>query len=397
MHLVGADDHEVLAQHRDVDRRAHRGEVGQRAAEPALLGEHADDPRARLGVGAGELGRVGDRRQLALRRAAPLDLRDPRRCPGRAARPSRPAAAAPRTRALDLGEGDLGLAGREVGPDAVDDRTRGHSCRPAGGPRPGTGRRAPDPRLPSPALWRRSGGHRGPAGMLDPGFGAGRRGSRPPVERVPGPLPVGVGGARAAPRGRGVPGAEGQPPLAGITARARAARAEPAARHRAARVRPAVRPRSSAGRQVRRDGARRRHDAGGRRERPITPSRRAAADRARRRGEQREQGRARARGRRRAGRSRASTGGRPRAAGRPPARTAAPSSSTTTDPQRATGARRHPAAHAGLAQPPRREGATAARVAAVATADSTPAPCSGTRCPRRPGRSRPRCPPPACT
>ena len=65
--LVRADD-EVLAQHRDVHGRAHGGEVGQRAAEPALLGEHADHARAAGGVGRGERGGVGDRR-----RASPLD------------------------------------------------------------------------------------------------------------------------------------------------------------------------------------------------------------------------------------------------------------------------------------------------------------------------------------
>ena len=75
VHLVGADD-EVLAQDRDVDPGAHGGEVGQRPAEPALLGEDADHPGAALGVGDGELGGIRDRGQLTLRRAAPLHLRD---------------------------------------------------------------------------------------------------------------------------------------------------------------------------------------------------------------------------------------------------------------------------------------------------------------------------------
>ena len=51
--LVGGDD-EVLAQHRDVDGGANRGEVGEAAGEPALLGQDADDARAADLVVAGE-------------------------------------------------------------------------------------------------------------------------------------------------------------------------------------------------------------------------------------------------------------------------------------------------------------------------------------------------------
>ena len=45
VHLVGPDD-EVLAQDRHRHLGPHRVEVGERAAEVALLGEHADDARA---------------------------------------------------------------------------------------------------------------------------------------------------------------------------------------------------------------------------------------------------------------------------------------------------------------------------------------------------------------
>ncbi len=73
--LVARDD-EVLAQHRDVDRGAHRVQIGQRAAEPALLGEHADAGRTAGFVVGGERGRVVDACELALGRAAALDLGD---------------------------------------------------------------------------------------------------------------------------------------------------------------------------------------------------------------------------------------------------------------------------------------------------------------------------------
>ena len=75
VHLVAADD-EVLAQHRDVDDGADGVEVGQRAAEAAPLGEHADDAGAAGLVLAGERGGVGDVGQRALGRAAALDLGD---------------------------------------------------------------------------------------------------------------------------------------------------------------------------------------------------------------------------------------------------------------------------------------------------------------------------------
>ena len=67
VHLVAADD-EVLAEDRDVDDRADRVQVGLRPAEPAPLGQHADDPRAAGRVLGGQLGRVGDGGEVALAR-----------------------------------------------------------------------------------------------------------------------------------------------------------------------------------------------------------------------------------------------------------------------------------------------------------------------------------------
>ena len=69
-------DHEVLAQHRDVDGGAHGVEIGERPAEPALLGEHRDRGRSPVGVLRGERGRIGDLRERALARAGALHLGD---------------------------------------------------------------------------------------------------------------------------------------------------------------------------------------------------------------------------------------------------------------------------------------------------------------------------------
>jgi hypothetical protein len=74
-HLV-AGDHEVLAQHRDVDRGAHGGQVLEAAAEAALLGEDADHAGATGRVVRREPGRVGDHRERTLARAGALDLGD---------------------------------------------------------------------------------------------------------------------------------------------------------------------------------------------------------------------------------------------------------------------------------------------------------------------------------
>ena len=98
--LVALDD-EVLAQQRGLDRGADRPQVVEAAAEPALLGQHADRGGPARGVRRGERGGVGDVGEVALARAAPLDLgdhADPRRRGRRASgrgrevrRPGRPA------------------------------------------------------------------------------------------------------------------------------------------------------------------------------------------------------------------------------------------------------------------------------------------------------------------
>ena len=75
VHLVAGDD-EVLAQHGHVDDGADGVQVGLRPAEAPPLGEHADDAGAAGGVLGGQLGRVGDGGEVALGRAAPLDLGD---------------------------------------------------------------------------------------------------------------------------------------------------------------------------------------------------------------------------------------------------------------------------------------------------------------------------------
>ncbi len=73
--LVAGDD-EVLAQHRDGDLLAHGAEVVERAAEAALLGQHADDGRATGLVVGRERGGVRDVGQVALARRLALDLAD---------------------------------------------------------------------------------------------------------------------------------------------------------------------------------------------------------------------------------------------------------------------------------------------------------------------------------
>ena len=74
-HLVGIDQ-EVLAQQRYVDGGPHRAEVVEAAAEPALLGEHADRGGPAGGVLPRQGGRVGDLGEVALAGAAPLHLGD---------------------------------------------------------------------------------------------------------------------------------------------------------------------------------------------------------------------------------------------------------------------------------------------------------------------------------
>jgi hypothetical protein len=120
VHLVRAD-HEVLAQHRDVHHGAHGSEVGERSAEPALLGEHADHARPAFGIGRGEVGGVGDGRQVTLRRAAPLHLGDHADARGPERGHHVPRRRGRRGAPLDLREVDLRLAHREIGPDTVHD------------------------------------------------------------------------------------------------------------------------------------------------------------------------------------------------------------------------------------------------------------------------------------
>ena len=74
-HLVGRRD-EVLAQHGKRHSGPNRFEVGERTAELATLGEHADRARAAELIAAGERSRVGDLRERAARRTGSLDLGD---------------------------------------------------------------------------------------------------------------------------------------------------------------------------------------------------------------------------------------------------------------------------------------------------------------------------------
>ena len=73
--LVGAD-HEVLAQQRHLHGLAHGGQVRQQPVEPALLGQHTDDPGAAGLVGRRQRGRIGDLSHRALGRAGPFYFRD---------------------------------------------------------------------------------------------------------------------------------------------------------------------------------------------------------------------------------------------------------------------------------------------------------------------------------
>ncbi len=118
--LVGRDD-EVLAQHRDGDLLAHDAQVVERAAEAALLGQHADDGRAPGLVLGGQRGGVGDVGQVALARRLALDLADDADA-GRGERRHR----VERRRgvgdeALQLGQRRGLLAGGEVDTHPLDD------------------------------------------------------------------------------------------------------------------------------------------------------------------------------------------------------------------------------------------------------------------------------------
>src|SRR5690606_22855691 len=111
---------EVLAQHGDADAILHVREVVERSLEAPLLGQHADRARAALLVERGLVRRVGNRGQVAARRARAFDLGDhadrrrPREEPRRVER-----VGALARRPLDLREGAPGAA--RLG---VLDRTR---------------------------------------------------------------------------------------------------------------------------------------------------------------------------------------------------------------------------------------------------------------------------------
>ena len=76
-HLVRGDD-EVLAQHGNVHLAAHRVQVGEAPAESPRLRKYGDCRCPSGLVLRRECGRVGDVRELALRRALTLDLGDDR-------------------------------------------------------------------------------------------------------------------------------------------------------------------------------------------------------------------------------------------------------------------------------------------------------------------------------
>ena len=105
-----AIDDEILAQHRQVDRRGDGAQILERAAEARGLGEHRDRVGAGLFVGARLRHRVQMGGDLALARRAPLDLGDE----GEGSQ--RPAgAAARRRRGERLDEAAAGAAGRGAG------------------------------------------------------------------------------------------------------------------------------------------------------------------------------------------------------------------------------------------------------------------------------------------
>ena len=99
----------------------HRGEIGQRPAEPALLGEYADHPRAAVGVGRGEVGGIRDGRQVALRGAAPLHLRDDADARRAQRRHHVPVGIAPAARRLISVKSTAASRAARSNPDALDD------------------------------------------------------------------------------------------------------------------------------------------------------------------------------------------------------------------------------------------------------------------------------------
>src|SRR5262249_25124177 len=74
-HHVGIYD-EIFSQERKRHRPPSGAKVLQRAAEPALLGQHADAASPRFGVAAGQLAPLGPLAQHPRRRRGPLDFAD---------------------------------------------------------------------------------------------------------------------------------------------------------------------------------------------------------------------------------------------------------------------------------------------------------------------------------
>ena len=118
--LVGRHD-EVLAQQRHRDASAYGVQVGQAPAEAALLGEDADDRGAPGLVVLGQRGRVGDRRQRALGRAAALDLRDDRHAESAQDRLGVQGRRLGRSTVLELVQARAGLPLGQVLPHADED------------------------------------------------------------------------------------------------------------------------------------------------------------------------------------------------------------------------------------------------------------------------------------
>ena len=76
-HLIGIE-HEVLAQHRQLRRRARRGQIFGGALERGRVGQHREAGGAARFIGAGERRRIEIGADQALRRARLLDLGDQR-------------------------------------------------------------------------------------------------------------------------------------------------------------------------------------------------------------------------------------------------------------------------------------------------------------------------------
>ncbi len=113
-HLVWIGD-EVLAQHGHPHRIAHGLEIGERASEPAPLGQHADGARAAGLIRDGQRGRIRDVREGAARRAGAFDLRDDLHPVGRCERLERiDGRRARKSSRFDLGEAACSTTFRSI-------------------------------------------------------------------------------------------------------------------------------------------------------------------------------------------------------------------------------------------------------------------------------------------